>query len=60
VKENNGFVLLKSLLTIAVLLICVAAFYASLATAVKQSGYFEKRLLNELSLRKEKIMGRIK
>jgi multisubunit Na+/H+ antiporter MnhG subunit len=60
VKENNGFVLLKSLLTIAVILICAAVFYAALATAAKQSGNLGSRIFKELSFRREKIMERIR
>ena len=59
-KKDEGYVLLKSLLTIAVILVCAAAFYVTLAAAVRQSGNLEKRLVDELSYRREKIMERVK
>jgi hypothetical protein len=59
-KGNEGFVLLRSLLTMAGILICVAAFYAALAIAVRQNGHLETQLGEELSFRRGKIMERVR
>jgi hypothetical protein len=59
-KKNEGYILLKSLLTMAVVIICVAALYTTLATAVRQSWHLKKHILEELSFRTEKIMERVK
>lgn len=59
-KKNEGYVLLRSLLTIAVILICAVAFYAALAVVVKQSGQLGSRMNEEFSFRYEKIMERIR
>ena len=60
VKKNEGFVLLRSLLTMAVILICTAVFYTALAAAAKQNGHLENRLGNELLFRREKVMERLR
>jgi len=59
-KRNSGFVLLKSLLTIAGILICVAAFYAALAIALRQSSHLGNQLGEELFFRRGKIMERVR
>ncbi|MCL1812620.1 MAG: hypothetical protein FWG29_03770 [Treponema sp.] len=59
-KKNDGFVLFKSLLTIAIVLVCTAAFYAVLAATVRQSRYLGNRIEEDFSFRREKIMERIK
>ena len=59
-KDNEGFTLLRSLLTIAVILLCVAVFYTALAAAVRQNGHLGRRLGEELSFRREKIMERLR
>ena len=59
-KASDGFVLLRSLLTMALILICVAAFFAILAAAMRQSGHLGTRLNEEIILRSEKTMERIR
>lgn len=59
-KNDDGFVLLRSLLSIAVVLLCAAALYASLAAVLRQNSHLEKRLGEELSVRKAAIMERVK
>jgi len=59
-KVNEGFALLRSLLTMAGILICIAAFYTALAIGVRQSGHLENRLREELSLRRGKIIERVR
>jgi len=60
VKGSEGFVLLKSLLTVAVVLVCIAAFLAVLAAAVRQSGHIRYRLEQELVSRNEKTIERLR
>ena len=59
-KKNEGYVLLRSLITIAVILVCAAAFYAALAVAMRQSGHLGNRMKEDFSFRREKIIERIK
>ena len=59
-KPNEGYVLLKSLITIAVILICTAVFYSALAAAAKQNGHLGVRLGEELAFRRGKIVERLR
>lgn len=59
-KNEDGYVLLRSLITAAVILICVAAFFFTLAMAERQSGHLERRIEEEMSFRKSKITERLK
>jgi hypothetical protein len=47
----EGFVLLKSLLAMAALLVCMAALLAAAAGAVKQSGFLQNAAASELEYR---------
>jgi len=58
-RKNDGYVLLQSLLTLAVIVICIAAFYIVLAVAAKQNRHLGNRLGEELSYRREKVMERL-
>ena len=59
-KRDEGFILLRSLLTIAGILICVAAFYTALAIAVRQNGHLGNQLEKELSFRTNTILEHVK
>ena len=59
-KSNDGYVLLKSLLTAAIVLICAASLYTALAMSLRQSGHLGSRLYGELLFRNDKMMERIK
>jgi type II secretory pathway pseudopilin PulG len=58
--KNEGFALLRSLLTMAVVLICAAAFFAALAGIVRQSGQLGERLEEEMASRRSVIMERLR
>jgi type II secretory pathway component PulJ len=58
-KREDGFVLLRSLLNIAVVLVCTAALFAVLGAALRQNNHLVKRLNEEFLLRKEAIMERV-
>ena len=58
-RKNDGYVLLQSLMTLAVIIICIAAFYTLLAVAAKQSRHLGNRLGEELSYRRERAMERL-
>ena len=59
-KKNEGYILLRSLLSIAVILVCSAVFFATLAVAIRQSGHLESRMNEDFSFRREKILQRLK
>ena len=58
--KSDGFALLRSLITLAVLLTCIAGFLAALAAAAKHNGHLETRIKEEFLRRNEKTMERLK
>ena len=59
-KNNEGYVLLKSLLTMAVILVCTAVLFYVFAVSAKHSRNTGTRLEEELSYRKTIIMDQLK
>ena len=59
-KKEDGFILLRSLLTIAGILICIAAFYTALAIAVRQNGHLGNQIEEELFFRRNTVLERVK
>ena len=57
-KKEDGFVLLRSLITMAAILICAVAFYTSLAGAIRQSSHLGNVLLEEFEFRKTTMLER--
>ena len=59
-KGDDGYTLINSLLTLALILICIAAFFALLAVSVRQSGHIGTRIEKEMLFRNEKTMEQLK
>ena len=58
--KTDGFVFLKSLITLAVTLACIAGFVMALAIMVRQSGHLGNRITEEFALRNNRVQERLK
>jgi hypothetical protein len=58
--KDGGFVLLRSLISMAAVLLCTAALCAALAAALKGEAHLESRMRDEIEYRNLRVMERMR